>query len=201
MAITLRKERAYITQEKWCKLIYPGVPTDNRFLISTFGSLKNGRTGKLYKPDLLKSGYYSVHTTLGTRADRKHILLHKAVAYTFIENPNHYPCVNHIDGNKTNNIVENLEWCTYHTNLKHAYDTGLFDIEKVSQESNHCAKLTAISVAQIRQMYVGNGGKYSAAELANIFGVSKQTVLSALHNLTWVDPTYEDFLNTKIIRI
>ena len=52
-------------------------------------------------------------------------LVHRIVAKMFIENPKKLPCINHKDGNKLNNNVDNLEWCTYSDNLKHAYRTGL----------------------------------------------------------------------------
>lgn len=70
-----------------------------------------------------KNGY--VYVYLCNNGVYKNVRLHKLVAKTFIPNPNNLPQVNHKDGNKLNNHVKNLEWCTASENIKHAYKLGL----------------------------------------------------------------------------
>lgn len=55
----------------------------------------------------------------------KKMTLHRLLAEAFVPNPHELPCVNHKDGNKLNNAIDNLEWCSYSDNLKHAYQSGL----------------------------------------------------------------------------
>ena len=61
---------------------------------------------------------------------KKGFYAHRLVAENFLDNPNNYKVVNHIDGNKLNNDVSNLEWCSQSKNMKHAYDTNLIAARK-----------------------------------------------------------------------
>lgn len=68
-------------------------------------------------------GYVDVH--LSKNGKSKRIVVHRLVAQTFILNPKALPQINHIDGNKQNNNINNLEWCNNSENQKHAYEKGL----------------------------------------------------------------------------
>ena len=84
---------------------------------------KNGRRIVKRKPYISKNGY--VYITLEANGNIKNARVHRLVAEAFIPNPNNYRAVNHIDGDKTNNCVWNLEWCTDKYNSIHAYKNGL----------------------------------------------------------------------------
>ena len=77
---------------------------------------------KLKKTRLNKYGYEIVH--LSKDSINKHCPVHRLVAMAFIPNPDNLPEVNHIDGNKENNCVDNLEWVSRSENMKHAYSIG-----------------------------------------------------------------------------
>ena len=84
---------------------------------------------KILNPALeCKNGYKRV--CLCKDGKEKRIKVHRLVAQAFIPNPDNKPIINHKDGNKINNSVENLEWCTYKENAQHAIKTGLIDTEK-----------------------------------------------------------------------
>ena len=172
----------------WKRLVYPGIEPDNRFLISSDGDLMNELTGKILKPEILRSGYYSVRVTLGSRTKKKHVIIHKAVAYTFLDNPNGYKVINHKNGKKKKNNVDNLEWSIYKDNLQHAYDTGLFDKSKISGENNHAAKLTWSNVKEIRERY--SRGTATLRSLAKEYGVSEPVIHDVIKNTIWKDSTY-----------
>lgn len=81
------------------------------------------RRGVVKKPVPSKQGYLT--TCLWCEGKGVSFMIHRLVALTFIPNPKNLPQVNHLDGDKANNHVSNLEWCTHAENQNHALDTGL----------------------------------------------------------------------------
>ena len=85
---------------------------------SNLGRIKSNK--KILKPTIDRTGY--VNARLFKNGELKVIRLHRVIAITFIENENNKPVINHIDGNKQNNRVDNLEWCTQKENVRHAIE-------------------------------------------------------------------------------
>lgn len=82
-----------------------------------------GKSGRELKPGVLKNGYKFVVIYPNKKLNT--ICVHRLVAIAFLQNPNNLPCVNHKDGNKMNNNVSNLEWCTHQYNNQQAVYQGL----------------------------------------------------------------------------
>lgn len=104
------------------------------YLISNKGDIKNKKTGKILKQIKRKDGYLFVN--LSNKGKVKVIKVHKLVAHLFLKNPNNYPCINHINGIKTDNRVVNLEFCSYSHNIKEAYRLGLKKPIKIIGSNN-----------------------------------------------------------------
>ena len=81
----------------------------------------------------INSGYITYHLKID-KGKTKIKKLHRIIAETFIPNPNNYPVINHINGNKLDNRVENLEWCTQSWNNKEAYRLGLRVVSEKTKE-------------------------------------------------------------------
>lgn len=95
---------------------------NGRYFISSNGQIKN-KYGKILKP-WIRNGYYTIGLMVNKK--RTNYYIHRLVAEYFLSNPDKQKnFVNHLDGDKLNNNVSNLEWCTRQENAQHAYETGL----------------------------------------------------------------------------
>lgn len=94
------------------------------YIVDELGRVYNKNNRELIH-DITHDGYHRVLLYNGSRKSAKHYPVHRLVAEAFIPNPDNKPTVNHIDGDKANNRVDNLEWSTRSENAQHAYDHNL----------------------------------------------------------------------------
>lgn len=111
------------------KEIWKDIPGyEGLYQVSNYGRIKSlprktknrFNNGLIKKLTLRNNGYFYVNL-YNKEHNNKLFTIHRLVALTFIKNVNNLPCINHKDGNKQNNNVDNLEWCTYSFNERHAY--------------------------------------------------------------------------------
>ncbi len=136
---------------------------NGKYWVSNLARVKKviGDMEKIYAISTKTKGYTTI------RLDNKIYSLHRIVAKAFVEKTDDIKSeVNHIDGNKKNNIADNLEWVSHYENLKHAFDSGL--VFRLSDDRRN----------EVRDLH--KTGKYSYRKLAYLFNVSLGTIQSIL---------------------
>ncbi len=165
----------FIVMEKWRDVKgYKGY-----YQASNLGRIKSLKRHGVVKDRILiplidDLGYLRLHLYKGGRGDH---FISKLVAQAFIPNPNNKPEVNHIDGIKNNNNINNLEWCTRSENMIHAHRSGLLNDRRGACNAN--SKLTKSQVIQIRQ----SNKIYKV--LAKEFRVSSYTIERIKNRRSW----------------
>lgn len=160
--------------EKWRNV----VGYESLYEVSNFGNVRRKKTGKILSRRKLNHGY-SVASLCKDGKVKNH-KYSRLVASAFIANPNKLPCVNHKDGNKINDSVGNLEWCTYSENNKHAYNLGLK--KPICGVKVWKAKLNESDIRKIKVLLSMNVKK---VEIARIFKVSHTCICNIAMGRTW----------------
>lgn len=159
--------------ENWVK-----IKCFDGYEVSTKGRIRSYRTnhGLRRYPKIITGknngkGYLSICLRRNNRSYYKYI--HRIVAEHFIKNPENKPCVNHLDGNKSNNCIDNLEWCTKKENMKHAFEVLDIHNGEGHYKTKHTRKQILMAIAKV------NAG-YSKKEVAREFGFSKTYYLTRI---------------------
>jgi hypothetical protein len=148
--------------------------------ISNFGNVKSFKYGKekIRKLRNDKDGYLLINLCKDKKV--KTFKIHRLVAQAFIPNPDNKPQINHIDGNKSNNKVDNLEWVTNKENSKHAVEKLL---RNTKGENHHNVKLRNYQVLNIRKKYAT--GKYKRKDIADEYQVSITLIGFIINRKIW----------------
>jgi len=151
---------------------------DTKYFVDINGVVYSGARGKIkvLKPNLHPEGYLQV--ILMIEKQRKAFLIHRLVALTFLEQPEGKPFINHIDCNKMNNNIENLEWCSSKENSQHASRMGR--LVPSYGEKNGRAKLKYNQIDTIKK------SKKTYRALAREYGVSINTIYKVKNNVSWL---------------
>lgn len=167
---------------------------DDRYQIEQSGQVRSKRRhvnspicggkrligGRVLKPQLVK-GYPAIQAMIN--GVRRTIYVHRMLAETFIPNPEGKPCINHIDGNKANNAIDNLEWCTHQENMDHAYRNGLVQpVQSGPGEMSGAAKLCNEKVRVIKRRLKAG---HRQSDIAQDYGVAKGTIGFIARGETW----------------
>ncbi len=156
------------------------------YQVSNLGRVSSSpRNGTILNKRILKnilsnSGYFLVD--LSKNNIQKKVLVHRLVAKTFIPNPKNKLQVNHINGIKTDNRVDNLEWVTAKQNNLHARKIGLVNDYG---SNNKLSKFTNEQIKFIRDNYIKNDKEFGCRALAKKFNVSKSTISYIINNKTY----------------
>lgn len=160
---------------------FGNVKSLDRLVLHNYGGNAK-KTGIILKQHPDKDGYLSVN--LKKKQNGSTNRSHRLVAMAFIPNPENKPQVNHINGIKSDNRLENLEWVTLCENRQHAYDTGLQHSFTRQGMKNNFAKLTNESVITIRNIYNKKNGVNFAA-IAKMYNVSGACIQVIIAKKTW----------------
>lgn len=151
--------------------------------IDDSGNIRNYTTKVPIKCHLDRGGYVKANIIDKELGIHKCMSVHRLVMLAFVPNPDNLPEVNHIDGNKQNNHISNLEWCDRLHNIRHAIATGLKPVVCVKGESNWNNRYSEEQIKHVMDLMLE--GKYSYREIAKLTGVKRATIKKIGQKKEW----------------
>ena len=153
----------------------PGYPD---YLATEDGKVFSVKKNKWLKNSLMRNGYY-VTTLRNISNTKKTVFIHRILGTTYLENPNNYPMINHKNGIKADNRLENLEWVSASQNIQHAWDTGL--IKRAYKKPSLRLKYKNCTMATKPLIDLKTGIFYnSVKEASTLLGINKYTLYGYL---------------------
>lgn len=149
----------------------------DRFTRNRWGTLRPV-AGAMKVPQVKREGY--CYLNLYSERKARPMYVHRLVALAFLPNPDDLPQVNHKDGDKANNAVTNLEWCSKSDNCQHAIDEGLY--EQARGESSGSAKVTESDVIEMRRLWASG---MLQKDIAARFGIGRKAVTKIVNRQRW----------------
>lgn len=156
------------------------------YILYEDGRIYSNKVNRFLRPTFDKKGYMVVSLTNEKRKSKQY-KLHRLLALSFIPNPNNLPQVNHKDGNKGNNSLNNLEWCDNSYNQLHSYKIGLHKPYSQKSTKRKNAKLSKEDVLFIRKHYIPYDKKYGKKPLCEKFGIGKTCFNRVINYISYTD--------------
>jgi len=163
------------------KEIWKPIKGYDRYEVSTHGRVRSFCSGqaKLIKPGILNRGYPYVGLTCSATKKRKSVTIHRLVALTHIPNPKNKATVNHKDGEKLNNHVDNLEWMTNVENVRHGHAEGI----RTGKRGEVCnfTKIDEFKALTIHTLLP----HWSQYKIADHYGLKQASISCMKHGKSW----------------
>lgn len=176
----------------WCITLTNGIygkqifidDIETNYIITKDGAVYNIETEyKLKDFTISANGYHAINIGLGKRGYYKTCTIHRLLGRAYIPNPNKKKVINHIDGDKLNNSLDNLEWCTYSENNIHAFRTGLKKPTKpIIGEASNLSSHTEDEVRMVCKLFEKG---YDPEGVYADFGILKGFASKIYYRKTW----------------
>lgn len=155
--------------------------------VSNLGRVWSKRTNRVLKHFVTKSGYASISTRFGSRSAKNHCFrVHRLVCQAFLPNPEGKPQVNHLNSDRLDNRLCNLEWATAKENADHSYEYGNASRDK----PNYLTRtLSDAEVRYIRTNYRPLDRNFGSRALARKFDLAHTIILKVINKVTYKDIT------------